>query len=198
MLLRGLVAASLLASNTPAVPQTPAPYKMSAIPKVICPNPKDDSYTAGSAVRVDASHLVTAAHVISNGNCQIDGQPVKVFYKSLTADFMILEDKRPGDIVDVDCGGYVAGKKYIAVGHARARDELTGVGLTATGKFYSDIPFLAVLVDIFEVQPGQSGGAIIDPDTSKLVGIVNTGDWERGLSGSIELKSTAICGGRDV
>ena len=167
----------------------------SAIPKVTCSI--KDGTTAGSAVRISKTYLVTAAHVI-DGVCEIAGQPIKIAYKSRKADFAILEDHRPGSIMKVDCKGYVAGREYEAVGHARGRDELTTVILSSIGFNYKDTPTLSMLTGIFTVQPGQSGGAIKSRETGWIVGVINTGDWANGISGSVELKRTSICGGRDA
>jgi sulfur relay (sulfurtransferase) DsrF/TusC family protein len=52
---------------------------------------------------------------------------------------------------------------------------------------------MAILEGVWTVIPGQSGGAVLDPDTHKVVGVVNTYDMEGGLSGSVELKRTSVC-----
>jgi hypothetical protein len=190
-MLKPLLAASLMLVNVSATYPDPD----SAIPKVTCRI--EDGTTAGSAVRVSKTYLVTAGHVIE-GRCEIDGQPIKIAYKSRKADFAILEDTRPGAILKVDCKGYVAGREYEAVGHARGRDNLTTVILSGLGFNYKSTPTLSMLTGIFTVQPGQSGGAVKSRETGWLVGIVNTGDWGSGISGSIELKRTSICGGHDA
>lgn len=189
-MLKLLLAVPLVLASVPAVPQT---TEQSPIPKVICR--VSGGYKAGSAFRVGPTYLLTALHVVSEGQCEIDGQPIKVVYKSAKADFAILEDKRPGRIIPVDCGGYIQGHQYVALGHARGLDQITVVSLIAMGRNYADISSLAILAGVFTVQPGQSGGPIVDSETMKVVGIVNTGEWERGLTGSIELKNTPVCGG---
>lgn len=187
-MLKLLLAASLaLVPVASVVPQTP---DQPIIPKVVCL--QTGGYSAGSAFRVGPTYLLTARHVISEGKCQIDGQPVKVIYTSARSDFAILEDTRPGKSIAVDCGGFQEGHRYVAVGHARALDDLTVVPLFGTGQHDGA---WAVLAGIFEVQPGQSGGPIIDADTMKVVGVVNAADWESGKSFSIALKDTPICGG---
>jgi hypothetical protein len=186
MILRSLIAFSLL-----AVPQSAAPESAPVadpVPKVVCLH--KDGYSAGTAFRVGPNLLVSVNHVTSSGNCQIDGRAIHIFYASAKADFSILSDDRAGKWLKVDCNGFVAGRKYLAIGHARAMDELTVVPMIATGQ--SD-DGMAILGSVFEAQPGQSGGPIVDAETLAVVGTVNAADWENGLTYSVELKGTSIC-----
>ena len=189
MLLRSLCATALLVSTT-AVPQ---PVEEDPVPKVICRVP--GGYIAGTAFRVGPQYLITVGHVIAQGKCEIDGQPIKVAYRSAKADFAILEDERAGKSLMVDCNGYQEGRQYIIRGHARGLDTLIDVPAIALGRHYDDTPTLSLLVGVFTAQPGQSGGPIIDAQTGKVVGTTNTGDWKSGITGSVELKGTSICGG---
>ena len=76
------------------------------------------------------------------------------------------------------------------LGYARGLDTLTTVDLTATG---TSMDIFAVLSGVFTVVPGMSGGPVIDPQTGKVVGIVNLYNMQAGMSGSIPLKATPIC-----
>jgi hypothetical protein len=183
MLRKALLASALAFQPAQVVPQT---VEQSAIPLVTC------SDRAGTAFRIGPSLLLSVAHVTSAARCEIDGQPIKVIYTSRTADFSILEDRRHGDALTVDCGGFRMGRLYIAVGHARGLDTLTAVPMVATGKMGGG---MALLVGIFTAQPGQSGGAIIDAETKQVVGTINTADWAHGITGSVELKGTSVCRG---
>jgi hypothetical protein len=186
-MLRSLLAAALVIVPAPAVPQTtPVP----SVPKVICR--QEHGYSAGTAFRVGPHLLVSVNHVTSAGKCEIDSQPIQILYASTKADFSILSDDRSGKWLRVDCGGFVQGRKYVAVGHARAMDELVLVPMVATGLTDGH---LSILAGVFTAQPGQSGGPIMDAETGRVVGTVNTAEWSRGLTGSVELKGTSICGG---
>jgi hypothetical protein len=186
-MLRSLLAAALVVVPAPAVPQTePAP----SVPKVLCRH--EHGYSAGTAFRIGPHLLVSVNHVTSASRCEIDGEPIHVIYASPKADFSILSDARSGKWLKVDCSGFVAGHRYVAVGHARAMDELTLVPMVATGSTFGS---LSLLAGIFTAQPGQSGGPIMDAETGRVVGTVNTAEWSRGLTGSVELKGTSICGG---
>jgi len=193
MLLRGLVAASLLASNSPAVPQTVEP---DPVPKIVCIHQSEHEYTAGTAFRIGPNLLVSVNHVIKDGACQMQGQPIHVIYKSPKTDFAMLSDDRKGQFLKVDCEGFKAGHLYLAVGHARAMDDLTVVPIVATGQYADD--GMAVLVGVFTAQPGQSGGPIIDAETKKVVGTVNAANWASGATFSVELKGSSVCGGHDA
>ena len=189
-----LAAAFSLASASP-----PPTYEPSddAIPRIVCYLP--GGWITGSAFRVGPKYLITAKHVIAQGTCVINGRPVTIVYKSAKEDFAILEDDRLwGGRIPVDCNGYQLGHEYIAWGHARGIEELVTVTAIAVTGHYTDLSYLKLLSGIFSAQPGQSGGPIVDAETGRVVGIVNTGDWENGLTGSVELKTTPICGGHDA
>jgi hypothetical protein len=184
--MRRLLALALL--STPAIPQTAAQVFIPAatVPLVDC------TYSAGSAFRIGPHLLLSVNHVTSGLQCKIDGQYIRIEYKSRKSDFTELSDDRSGPWLRVDCGGFVAGREYLAIGHARGIEPLTTVKLTGTG--YHD-GNMARLVGIFTAQPGQSGGPIIDAETGAVVGTVNAANWEHGATFSVELKGTPVCGG---
>jgi len=179
------LAAFPLVSNTP----TPIAFAQdAAIPKVVCPVP--DGYSMGTAFRVGGSLLLTVKHVTAEAPCYIDGRPVKVLYTDPKRDFSMISDGSSGPSLKIDCGGFVKGRKYLAVGHARGRDELTTVELEATGD--SNWGF-SVLTGVFTVVPGQSGGPVIDAETGAVVGTVNVYEFTEGVSGSVPLRDTPVC-----
>lgn len=174
---------------SPAIPQTVGPEP--AVPKVECPVDVNHGYS-GSAFRVGPNLILSVKHVTNLPNCEIDGVPIRILYTSEKADFSILWDNRPGKWLKVDCNGFVAGRKYLAIGHPRDVDDLVIVPMIATGQTDHGE---ALLQGVFTAQPGHSGGAIVDAETGAVVGTINTGDWEDGLTGSVELKGTPICRG---
>jgi hypothetical protein len=188
VILRSLIAFSLLALSAAATPQTRAQVFIpaTAVPLVDC------AETAGSAFRVSEHLLLSVNHVVSGADCKISGQPIHIEYKSRKSDFAAMSDDRSGQWLKVDCRGFIEGHEYLALGHARAMQELTAVPLTATG-FYDD--GMARLTGVFTAQPGQSGGPIIDAETGEAVGTVNAANWEYGTTFSVELKGTWICKG---
>lgn len=146
----------------------------------------------GTAFKVGPHTLLSVAHVTSLGGCMIDGKPITVVGTS--GDFAILSTGETASRwLTVDCSGFVAGRKYVAIGFARGVPTLTELDMTGTGivwqKFYR-------LTGMFNVIPGMSGGPIIDAKTGKVVGTVNVHNFERGDSGSVELKETSVCSPR--
>ena len=180
-----LAVASLLLPNTtpPFVVVRPE-----AIPQVVCLG--KGFIDSGTAVRVGADGLTLSVnHVTSSGTCFINGKQINLTYKSPTSDFSMIKGEA-GPYIPIDCGGYVAGHKYLALGHARAWSAVTPVELTATGKTDHGQYELS---GMWVVVPGMSGGPILDMDTGLVVGVVNMEDFEDGLSWSVALKDTPVC-----
>jgi hypothetical protein len=144
---------------------------------------------AGSAFRVGPSTFLSVAHVTHNSGCKINGRPFKEIAQS--GDFVVLSyDVDDRHWFKVNCGGYQKGHSYIGLGFAHALDTQTEVDMTAIGEKDGR---LSLLLAVFTVVPGMSGGPILDADTGEVVGTVNTFDPETGVSGSMELKSTPVC-----
>jgi hypothetical protein len=144
---------------------------------------------AGSAFYIGRNDLVSVNHVTSLPGCTIAGEPFTVDAHS--GDFSILTTAHEGDRwLKIDCGGFVKNHRYEAIGYAHGLDTLTAVDVTATG--FTERGF-SILTGVFNFIPGQSGGAVIDPDTGSVVGTVNTFDAEDGLSGSVAIKDTSLC-----
>lgn len=164
-----------------------------AIVQVVCIGVTDRGspyVRAGTAFRVGPSIMLSVNHVTAGpAKCFIGRSPIKVTYASPDADFSMLEGDE-GPSLKIDCGGFVKGRKYVAIGYARGRDYLTTVELTGTGVKQDG---WSVLTGMLTVIPGQSGGPILDEETGKVVGTVNVENFEQGMSGSVALKDTPIC-----
>jgi hypothetical protein len=191
MLFRTVAAAISLLIPTPLAPastQGLVVISPAAIMQVWCVSPKWIS--AGTAFRVGPSLSISVNHVTSApGTCAVGGKAMDLAYKSPTLDFSeLLTDEGP--YLQIDCGGFVKGRKYLALGFARAIDTLTTVELTATGKTSGG---QEILYGIFSVVPGMSGGPLVSEDTGRVVGTVNREDFEDGISLSVPLSSTPLC-----
>jgi hypothetical protein len=188
-MLKLLLAACLVVSSAQAVPETtPAAVDVDRdkpILQVSCPITGGRSM--GTAFRV-GKVILSANHVTDYANCTIDGTKIEARHVP-GLDFSIAPSGA-GEYLKIDCGGYIAGHRYIAVGYARGAPFLTGVSLVAIGRKAG--PF-SLLAGIFTVVPGMSGGPVIDADTLKVVGIVNIYDAPNGISGSVALKDTPLC-----
>lgn len=186
MIRRALVALLAL-QPSPAIPQ--AVEAEVPVPLVMCR--QTFGYATGSAFRIGPHLLLSVKHVTNMKNCAINGVATHVLYTSRKADFSILSDERTGEWLRIDCNGFVAGHRYVAVGHVRGMDKLTAVPMIATGQ---SVNGMALLAGIFTAQPGMSGGAVLDAETLKVVGTVNAANWEQGFTASTELKRTPVCG----
>lgn len=151
-----------------------------------------DGGVRGSAFWVGPNTLLTAAHVSTNAGCTIYGEPIHVVRQGgKDGDFAVLSSQhRSSYWLRMDCSGYVSGHTYAAWGYARGLATMTVIDIEAMDE---DAWGMARLWGIFTHVPGQSGGPVIDPDTGKVVGVVNTYNAARGDSGSVELKRTSIC-----
>lgn len=145
---------------------------------------------SGSAFRIGETKAISVAHVTGRQGCFIENKTYTTVHTK--GDFSILELPTPsGAYAKIDCGGFVPGRKYVARGFARGRYTLTDItGLVATSQKFGE---MVILVGVFTVLPGQSGGPILDAQTGKVVGTVNLFDPKAGMSASVELKGTQAC-----
>lgn len=142
----------------------------------------------GTAFRVGPSLFLSVAHVTKVGGCAIGGKLITTH--GTQGDFATVSNGTEGPWLQVDCAGFVKGREYIAIGHARGLRTQVEIEMVATGKTSGGF---AELWSVFTVVPGQSGGPIIDAETRKVVGTINVFSPLEGLSGSVELKGTSVC-----
>lgn len=191
---RAFVAASSLLMPAQIAPANVSPMTVispEAIVRVIC-YAKDGTYS-GTAFRVGPDgQLLSVNHVTSSGECYIGGKPIGKVWKSPTADFSMV-DGDEGPYLQVDCGGFVKGRTYIAMGYARGESDVQ-LDLVALGQ--NDTNGQALLISLVPVIPGMSGGPIVSADTGKVVGVVNAENFEEGVSWSVALRDTPICKGK--
>jgi hypothetical protein len=144
----------------------------------------------GTAFKIGPRLLISVAHVTGMTGCKIAGSPINVIRSE--GDFSILRSDTVADRwLTIDCGGFKRGHLYEGRGYARGLPTLTSVDVTDTGQ---SLGGFEKLWGVFTVVPGQSGGALIDLDTNKVVGTINVFDAVRGLSGSVSLSTTSVCG----
>lgn len=165
-----------------------------AIVQVICVardpgNSNLSDLSEGTAFRV-GSYYLSVRHVTSaRGQCFIGKQRIHIVYTSPSSDFSMLAAD-DGPFLSVDCGGFVKGRKYVAIGYARGQSPYTKIEMTATGAVANGF---SVLTGMLTVIPGMSGGPIVDAETGKVAGTVNVDDFQDGRSGSVALSGTPIC-----
>lgn len=195
MLRSSIILASLLFSPASFTVTQPGDVLIpaQAIVQVVClapdKNPQLIDVTYGTAFRV-GGYFLSVNHVTSaRGRCSIGTRRIAIAYRSPRADFSMI-DADEGPFLKVDCGGFVKGREYVAIGYARGLPTLTQVDVTATGE---SINGMAVLAGVFAFVPGMSGGAVVDKLTGNVVGAVNQQDFEDGVSLSLPLSATPLC-----
>lgn len=142
----------------------------------------------GTAFFVSENILLSVDHVTRGAACYVGNKPIKVLHAK--GDFSVLRAGLGGKWLRIDCGGFVPGRQYVAVGYARGRDTLTEIELVATSRYHGE---LQILEGMLTVIPGMSGGAVIDKTTGKVVGTINRFNAVSGESASFELRDTEVC-----
>jgi len=212
MLLRGLVAASLLASGSQAIPQATrmTPEKLIKTVPAVEPEQPDVVFQnyplvkridciegRGTGFRIGGQHMLSVAHVAGLTACVTDGVPLALTEKDVPHDFARVETGySTANGFKIDCGGFIPGRWYWAIGHAHGEGFQTAVAIWAT--IYRVPDGKRILVGMHTVVPGMSGGPIVDAQTGAVVGTVNAYTPNDNLSLSRELKDTSICGGHDA
>lgn len=180
----GLLAAALILPALPLIAPTIG-INDPRVAKVSCIT------GSGTAFRVAKDYWLTVSHVTNAGGCTVDGEPIKDLWRHPSKDFSIFFlSPRKGRALAIDCGGFVRGRQYVAIGHARGLKEQTTITVVATGETREGF---GVLRGVFTVVPGQSGGVLIDKETRKAVGAINVYEPRQGWSGGIALRDTPVC-----
>lgn len=178
-----VLCAGLLCASA-ASPEVPARYEHdeNAIVLVACQRPQ--GWLQGSAFKVGPDTYVTAAHVVRDGPCAVDGIRIAVTSLDNAHDYATFIGPKNSAIIRTSCKGFQAGRIYIARGYPAGFNgniiaPWTAVGATVDG------------FDIFsgEAIPGMSGGPVINGQ-GEAVGVVN----RRLPSSSMPLKDTGYCG----
>jgi hypothetical protein len=182
--LLAFVAAPFLASAS--LPAEPIFVALPEVVKVSC------MQGSGTAFRIGNGSYASVDHVTSLTDCSIDGEPITVTYIDKARDFSTLRTSVYGAGLKINCGGFVDGELYLAVGHAhggpqraiivQASDEATRIA--SWNGFYT------LVGDRFI--PGMSGGAVFNR-AGEVVGTVNGYNRVVPLSYSTPLSETALC-----
>ena len=147
---------------------------------------------AGTAFRISKTHFFTASHVSSNSGCRIGGKAITVTQNAGDLDVAEISVPMPSDqAFKVNCGGFIPGHWYFAVGNARGEKRQTMVTVYAT---YAMWPRNGerVLIGPETFIPGMSGGPVLD-EQGEVVGVVNMLVNGTPISLSRELKETVLC-----
>ena len=147
---------------------------------------------SGTAFRVGVNHWMSVAHVTAMHNCAVDGAKVSVTEQDGARDFSRFDTMNavPNGF-RVSCVGFLPGRWYWAIGHAKGLAIQTAIPVYAT---YAKAPDgKRVLIGPYDFIPGMSGGPVLD-ELGQVVGTVNAYLPGTPISLSRELKDTSVCG----
>jgi hypothetical protein len=147
---------------------------------------------SGTGFRIGLNHWLSVAHVTAMHNCDVDGQKIAVTEQNGSEDFSRFDT--PMGVPNgfrVNCGGFIPGHWYYAVGHAQGLPFQTLLAVYATYAKYADGK--RILIGEYDFIPGMSGGPVMDAE-GQVVGTVNAFIPDTPISLSRELKDTSICG----
>ena len=171
------VAAAFLLAAPSAPSAKPYAHDEAAIVKVECEG------GWGSAVKIGPSEYITAAHVVNAGGCTVDGVGITVTRVNDLFDYATFTGPTNNHVIPVSCGGFDAGKIYVARGYPGGFPGLVRVPWLMT-----ELTDQGQRLAIGDAIPGMSGGALIDR-RGRVTGIVN----RRVASRSLPLSATSAC-----
>ncbi len=188
MILRAIAGAALaLAPSTaaPAVPSVPQ-QQFPLVHRVTC------FLSVGTAFRIGPNTMVSVSHVTDGLGCTIGGQSFKATPEP--GDFSIIKTPitKSGGF-KINCGGFVKGESYWAIGHAKGALHHTTIHLLGSGLVVES--GMAILTGSPTIIPGMSGGPILNTK-GEVVGTNNMFSMQFPMSLSRQLKDTSLCKGR--
>jgi hypothetical protein len=146
----------------------------------------------GSAFRVGGVHWLSVAHVTALHACSIDDQPITVTEQDGKRDFSRLDAGiMPANGFKINCGGFIPGRWYFAVGFPWGGPIQVAIPIYAT--YAKSTAGLRVLIGEDAVIPGMSGGVVMNA-AGEAVGTINAYVPGTGVSLSRELKDASVCG----
>jgi hypothetical protein len=188
-MLKALAIAGCLPVMVSATEPSPAPQFVhyASVEQVLCDTGR------GTAFRISPTSFLSVNHVTGMAGCSIAGKPYTIGYASPEQDFSILHVQYGGTAAKVNCGGFIPGQWYYAVGNALGLPIQTMVTLKAVGVEREGRRF-SVLMANYTVIPGMSGGPIFNA-AGEAVGMVNAYNGGFKTSYSRSLADTKVCKG---
>src|SRR5574338_1388419 len=165
MLLRAFAAATLLLAQPP---EYGAVREYPLVHRVVCRE------ALGTAFRIGPTRFLSVAHVTSNHDCRIDGDPIHIIEQDGHNDFSIIEAGRPKiGAIRIDCDGFRPGQWYWGIGNAAGLPVPTILAAYAT--IYREDEGKRLLIGPTQFIPGMSGGVVMN-QAGEAVGTINSRD----------------------
>jgi hypothetical protein len=189
-----LAAAPFLLSNAPPIDFAPVPMftHVRQAKQLFC------GRSRGTGFYVRTNALASAHHVTQGDNCATDIEPVAVKFGSEKLDYstsyVATADPDP---MEIDCGGFVEGRQYIAVGYAHGAMLQRAVVVSHSASVLPGLNWedFTTMVGTERFIPGMSGGPVIDAVSGKAVGLVKGYNTFPGVSYARALADTPLCNG---
>lgn len=181
MKLVAILACLSLVSSVPVGAKETYPHDEAAIVRVDC------DQSVGTAVKVGPNTYLTAAHVVDEGVCKVDGQEIVVTSIDKNIDFATFTGPASNSQLPIDCRGFIPKELYLSRGYAYGGLADFEEMMVASSYKVRGTHFIAL---VGEIIPGMSGGPLIN-EAGKVVGINNI----KNPSASLPLSVTPVCKG---
>ena len=200
LLALALVAAPIATSAEDATPNRAVTANL--VPMIDCNGFTEIDGGLGTGTRIDATHVLTAAHVAAIGNCRINGEPLKLTFKSVKLDVAVFQTLPHPGAWPIHCEALHFGEEYIATGYALGnplyREKVLGtVHRSTTAALDPSFGDTAMFVGPEKFVHGMSGGPIVNSH-GQLVGVIIGFEDRSNVSLGRMLADTPLCGAPDV
>lgn len=170
-------------------------HALAASRRIVCDIQSEEGKveTYGTGFFIAHNRMVTAAHVIDEGVCFIEGVgAARVVEINPSLDFAIIEPViLTPDLIEpaqlqTSCRALPTSQFAYSTGFARGQEFTILRGRWTEGAGPTDH------LSILSIR-GMSGGPVIDDETDRVVGWVSSIEGDRGLTNFGEIRMTSLC-----
>lgn len=177
------------------LPTTTSAYfiNLNSVPFIDC-----GEFTGSGSV-IGRDTVITASHVVGKATeCRIMGIPAAVTENRTDRDYAILTIRTTSSAqrFPIDCGGFVRGRTYYAVGYAGGR---TFAVTKLIAGLKEAIDYNGTVISVRDLlgrsYRGMSGGPVIDSEGNQVGTLISISLAGPDTTHSLELKDTSVCQG---